>query len=102
MEGLIMITTDQQLLIEARINNERKSAGVAYALWFFLGLLSAHRFYLGRPGTAILQIASYFILVGFIWLLVDAFLIPDMIRKHMAEMRERLLASYANPTVNTD
>lgn len=85
------ISTEQQILIEARIANERKSTGVAYALWFFLWFVSAHRFYLGRPGTAILQILSYFIFIGFIWVLVDAFLIPDMIRKHQGQLRERML-----------
>ncbi|MFL5027874.1 MAG: NINE protein [Microvirga sp.] len=28
---------------------------VAYLFWFFLGIFSAHRFYLGRPGTAIFR-----------------------------------------------
>lgn len=29
-----------------------KSMAVAYLLWFFLGILGAHRFYLGRVGSA--------------------------------------------------
>ena len=29
----------------------KKSAVVAYLLWFFLGMLGAHRFYLSQPGT---------------------------------------------------
>lgn len=89
------ISVDQQLLIEARIANERKSTGVTYALWFFLGLISAHRFYLGRPISAILQILSYFIVIGFAWWFIDAFLIPDMIRKHQAKMRSELLHQVA-------
>ena len=75
----------QQLLFEAN----RKSTGVAYLLWLFLGGLGAHRFYLGRTGSAVGQLlllllgwiplfAGWFVLG--IWLLVDAFLIPDMIR----------------------
>lgn len=86
------LTTDQQMLIEARIANEQKSTGVAYALWFFLGLFSAHRFYLNRPGTAILQILSYFIIIGFIWLLIDAFLIPSMVDQHRAQLRATMIA----------
>lgn len=85
------ISTEQQILIEARIANERKSAGVAYAFWFFLGIVSAHRFYLGKPGTAILQILSYLIVIGFVWWVIDAFLIPDMIRKHQARLRSEML-----------
>ncbi|MEO3386044.1 TM2 domain-containing protein [Mesorhizobium sp. CAU 1741] len=87
------LTTDRQLLIEARVANEQKSAAVAYALWFFLGLFSAHRFYLGRPGTAILQILSYFILVGFVWFIIDAFLIPSMVDQHRAKLRSDMMAS---------
>ena len=75
----------QQLLFEA----QRKSSGAAYLLWFFLGGLGAHRFYLGRTGTAIAQLLL--LLLGWlplflgwavlgIWWIVDAFLIPDMIR----------------------
>ncbi len=84
------LTTQQQMLIEQRVTNEAKSTGAAYLLWLFLWFVSAHRFYLGRPGTAILQILSYFILIGFIWWLVDAFLIPGMIQSHKDEVRRRL------------
>lgn len=84
------LSTQEQLLIEARIANEGPSTAVAYLLWCFLGIVSGHRFYLGRPGTAILQILSYFILIGFIWLLVDGFLIPGMIRQKQEELRHKM------------
>jgi len=74
----------------------KKSAGVAYALWFFTGFVGGHRFYLNRSSSAAamlcLTIVSWFltvILIGFvglfavgIWVLVDAFTIPDWIREH--------------------
>jgi TM2 domain-containing membrane protein YozV len=84
------LSTGELTLIEQRVTNDGPSTGAAYLLWFFLGWLSGHRFYLGRPGTAILQILSYFILVGFIWLLIDAFLIPGMIRDNRNEIRQRI------------
>ena len=65
-------TTEDMILIEQRAANEKKSAGAAYLLWFFLGWISAHRFYLGKPVTAILQIISYFFLVGFVAALLQA------------------------------
>jgi len=34
----------------------KKSVGLAYALWFFLGGFSAHRFYSGKIGSAIAQL----------------------------------------------
>jgi hypothetical protein len=35
-----------------------KSKGVAYLLWFFLGVFGAHRFYLGKIGTGILYLCT--------------------------------------------
>jgi TM2 domain-containing membrane protein YozV len=83
------LSTEQLSLIEQRVANDGPSTGVAYLLWFFMGVFSAHRFYLGRSGSAILQILSYFILIGFIWWLVDGFLIPGMIREKQDEIRQR-------------
>ena len=84
------LSTDEQLLIEQRVTNDGNNVVVAYLLWFFLCPFSGHRFYLGRPGTAILQILTYFILIGFIWWLVDFFLIPGMIRDSNDGLRRRL------------
>lgn len=84
------LSTAQLQLIEQRIANDGPGIMVAYLLWFFLGFFSAHRFYLGRPVSAIFQIASYFILIGFFWLFVDLFLIPGMVLRNRADLRRRL------------
>lgn len=72
--------TREQLLYEAH----RKSAGVSYLLWFFLGFFGAHRFYLGRTGTGVAQLLLSLTVIGLIpmafWWLIDAFLIPEMVR----------------------
>jgi TM2 domain-containing membrane protein YozV len=74
----------------------KKSAGVAYLLLFFLGGFGAHRFYLGRQGSAVAQIAILWgsiplmlVFIGFltiwitpIWLFIDLFLIPQMVSQH--------------------
>ena len=82
---------NEQILIETRVTNEGPSLVLAYLFWFFLGIVSAHRFYLGRPLSAVLQILSYFIAIGFIWLLVDAFLIPGLARDKRDVLRQRLI-----------
>lgn len=82
----------------------KKSPLVAYLLWFFLCSFGAHRFYLGEKGTAIAQLIlcilgylTLVILVGFVllavwgvWVLVDAFLIPGMVRKHNEALATKL------------
>lgn len=85
------LSTAELMLVEQRVANDAPSTGVAYVLWFFLWWVSGHRFYLGRPGTAILQILSYLILIGFIWALIDAFLIPGMIREKKNEIRAHVM-----------
>lgn len=54
-----------------------RSIGVGYLLWFFFGVLGAHRFYCGRVVTGILWALTGGI-CGIGWL-VDAFLIPSMV-----------------------
>ncbi len=82
----------------------KKSAVVAYLLWFFLGGLGVHRFYLGRTGSgiamAVISVLSWitvYIGIGFIglavigiWWLVDAFLIPGITTRANQELATRL------------
>lgn len=84
--------------------NQSKSTGLAFALWFMTGWLGGHRFYLGQTGTAItmlcIGLASIpltFIIVGVvgwivlsIWMLVDLFLIGGMVRQHNEQLITRL------------
>ena len=63
----------------------RKSAVIAYILWFFLGWFGAHNFYLGRKGVGIAQVLLTISVIGwfitFVWVVVDAFLIPGWVRR---------------------
>ncbi len=82
----------QQTTTTTSLEVASKSMVIAYVLWFFLGQLGIHRFYLGKIGTAIAQLAlgllgwatallgiGFFFLVPlWIWLIVDIFLIPGM------------------------
>jgi TM2 domain-containing membrane protein YozV len=56
-----------------------KSVGVAYVLWFFLGVLGVHKFYLGKTGVGI----SYIFTLGWvgIGLLIDLFTLPSQVRR---------------------
>lgn len=96
----------QQLLFEAN----RKSAGAAYLLWFFLGGFGAHRFYLNHIGSGIAQLLLLALgwiplFIGWavlaIWWLIDAFLIPDMIRIENLKTIQMIESgrSYADPVL---
>jgi TM2 domain-containing membrane protein YozV len=77
------LSNDTRVLLLYEAN--KKTALVAYLLWFFLGLFGAHNFYLGRIGVAVTQLILSLTIVGMvitiIWVLVDAFLIPGWIRR---------------------
>lgn len=87
-----------------RYDAMKKSMVAAYVLWWFLGLFGAHRFYLNRTGSAVamlvitlVSLPLMFFLVGFItigitsiWWVVDAFLIPDMIRDHNLRLADAM------------
>jgi TM2 domain-containing membrane protein YozV len=89
-----------------RYDANKKSTLVAYLLWWFLGALGGHRFYLGKTGSAVamllitvLSIPLMFVFVGFftifivaVWVLVDAFLIPGMCREHNNRLASSLTA----------
>ncbi len=76
----------------------RRDVGIAYMLSVFnlLGLLGAHRFYLGCKGSAIIMLILSLTVVGLIitaiWLVIDLFLIPDMVREHNDTLRKRIRA----------
>jgi TM2 domain-containing membrane protein YozV len=102
-----MLDTQQQMLIEQRVQNDSKSTGVAYLLWFLLAGFGAHRFYLGHVGSGIVMALITFVglftlfplIITAIWSLVDAFLIPGMIRQQKENIRidmaTRLMGSSA-------
>lgn len=89
--------TEQQVIV---VKTE-KSAGIAYILLIFLGQLGIHRFYLGKTGSAIAQLllgiigwATVWIVIGFvplgilwIWMAVDLFLVPGMVREANSQIQ---------------
>lgn len=98
------LSTQDRMYIEQRISNDAKSAFIAYVLWFFLGFIGAHRFYLGRVFTGLLQLCLFVagwvlaaVAVGLIllavlgvWWIWDAISIPMMIGSHKRKLRRRL------------
>ncbi len=65
----------------------RRRVWVAFALWFLFGWFGAHRFYVGRSGTAVLML---FTAGGaLVWWFVDLFLVAGMVRGYNADQAQR-------------
>ncbi len=87
-----------------RFEAEKKSAGTALFLCWLLGSCGAHRFYLGRTGTAVTMLAITlisiplsFVFVGFIglfivgvWVIVDLFSVSRWAREYNGALLARI------------
>ncbi|HEV2630064.1 MAG TPA: TM2 domain-containing protein [Pseudolabrys sp.] len=76
------VSSDARAMMMYEAN--KKSIVVAYLFWFFLGMFGAHRFYFGKTGSAIAQLILTITVIGsvvtFVWMIIDAFMIPDWLR----------------------
>lgn len=83
------LSRDTQAMLT--FQSRKKSVAAAYVLWLVFGLLGAHRFYLGRSGSAVLMLLLSLSVVGLIvtvfWALFDLFLIPGMADDRNDELR---------------
>ena len=71
-----------------------KSKLVAFLLWFFLGGLSMHRFYLGKIGSGILYLITGQ-LFGIGWI-IDLFLLGSMVDNYNNKMEIEHLKQRVN------
>ena len=67
-----------------------KEVGIAYLLWFFLGALGGHKFYLRKTGLGI----AYIFTIGFLGfgLLYDLFTLPSQVRATNALIAQQAAA----------
>lgn len=91
-------TSNQNNLHVAQMeyDNQKKTPGIAYALWFFLGVVGGHRFYAGDTGYAL---GLLFTLGGFgVWALIDVAFIGKRIRTLNEQTQQQVFTKYG---VNT-
>lgn len=84
----------------------KKSGAVAFLLWFFFGMVGAHRFYLTRGSSAVAMLVIFVIslvlltvaigMLGLIilgvWVIIDAFKIPHWLREYNSKLAAGLRA----------
>ncbi len=99
------VSADAQAMMA--FESRKKSTGVAYLLLIFLGGVGAHRFYLGRVGSACGQLALFVLgwmtavlVIGFfllgalgVWLIVDLFLVPGIAESRNSALMKALSAA---------
>ncbi len=79
----------QRRIFADDFGQKKKSKLAAY---LFLCFLCAHRWYLGKPGMTVLQwVLNLCGGIGLIWVVIDLFLIPGMVRTRNAEIAKNLL-----------
>lgn len=82
----------QVALAQAEYDNSKKSAGVAYAFWFFLGVFGGHRYYAGDKGVGTAQLLT---LGGVgVWALIDVFFIGARIKDYNNRKRVEIFSRY--------
>lgn len=121
LERMSKLSEKQLVILNGELQRAKKSTLTAYLLWFFLGSLGVHKFYLGKTAWGIIYllmtIIGWFtggvgliltmgglaqaggtallglVLLAFlgILLLIDLFTIPRQIRKHEQRLKEKLL-----------
>lgn len=67
------LSAEQLALVQGEFEKKKKSKGILYLLWFFLGGIGGHRYYLGDIGRGIAMTLTLGGL-GF-WALIDVFFI---------------------------
>lgn len=86
-----MLTTQDRILIEQRVANDKPSMATAYVLGVFLGIFGAHRFYLDRKGSGIAMLILSITIIGLIitfpWHIIDWFLIGGWVREKTEDLR---------------
>jgi TM2 domain-containing membrane protein YozV len=84
------ISTRDIVEIESLVESQAKKPFPAYVLWFFLGWLGAHRFYAGRPKSAMAMAALSLSMIGLpitiFWWMADVVLLGTI----LSEERELL------------
>ena len=83
------LDTHQLQLLQTELMSRQKSGGIAWVLLIFAGGLGAHRFYLGRTGTAIAMLLTAGGL-GF-WVIVDLFLLSGMINETNEQIENEII-----------
>lgn len=84
------LTTQELQVLASEMDRRKKSTATTWLLWFFLGGIGGHRYYLGKVGSGV---AMTLTLGGLgIWSLIDLFLINGMLNKKNSEIEAQIIS----------
>ncbi|WP_391558958.1 TM2 domain-containing protein [Robertmurraya sp.] len=83
------LTTQDLQMLASEMDKRKKSTGTTWLLWFFLGGIGGHRYYLGKTGSAIAMTLTLGLLG--VWTLIDLFLISGMIKKANEQIEAEII-----------
>ena len=92
-EALNKATPIHQGQFMEEYNRKKKTLGIAYLLWFCLGL---HYAYIGKWGLTLLMWLTLVFGVGIIWWLIDAFRLPKLVRNKNKDTATEVYQSLKN------
>lgn len=84
------LNSQELSILQIELEKRSKNKVVTYLLWWFLGILGVHRFYLGDTGLGIAQLLLSWATCG-IWWIIDVFLIGKRLDVLNAEVESRLI-----------
>lgn len=105
------LTSQQLAMVQGELEQKKKSTMVAYLfLFFFVGQFGAHRFYVGKTGSAlillILGLLGYFtpffsigifiLIPVWIWIFIDIFLLRGFVKQANEGIERELIAQVIN------
>ncbi|RMW42831.1 TM2 domain-containing protein [Lactiplantibacillus pentosus] len=96
------LTNEEVLVLNSEIELRKKPALITYLLCLFIGTLGAHRYYVGKTGSAIAMTLITVLTLGFgaivtgIWALVDLFLINGWLQDDRSQIEANTIQTILN------
>jgi TM2 domain-containing membrane protein YozV len=93
----VQLTDQERLIVSSELENRKKRKLVAYLLWWAMFIFPAHKFYLRKRVSAILQFILIIVfavldlgVIILIWIVIDAILIPFWVRKCNKKLEQEI------------
>lgn len=91
------LSTEERILLNSEIEKNSKNSTIAWILWWFLGTIGGHRYYMNKQGSAIIMTILSFTVVGLIvsapWALIDAFRLGGWLKEDKRKVENQAIQS---------